>query len=549
MRAGATLDAVEFMERIMAADEPIEVDYCIVGGGSAGCVVAARLSEDARNAVLMLEAGPRDWHPFIHIPATCLNLQQDARFNWLDQTEPQAHADGRSLKISQGRVLGGSGSINGMLHVRVQRSDADGWKTQGWRYDELLPFLSNAEDFEGESAYSRGRGGPQPVSEFRIVHPLTQSFIDAAKGLGIPHNPDMNGGEREGVALFQQNRRGRFRAQPAQTYLRDARGRANLRVLTHAPVARILFEGGRASGVVFLRDGQERRVSVRREVIVSAGTLRSPQILQASGVGDPAHLATLGIAPAVASPGVGRNLRDHYMVRVGHRVRGITTINERTRGLPIVKEVLKYAFAGSGMLTMGAGAAAVFLRTRPDAPTPDAQLSFAPGSFASAGVLEKEPGMTIGGWPSPAASRGTVLARSADTRLAPSIDPNYLSAESDRDAIIACVRTIRALFAQPALARWSKAETFPGAQIERDDEILGFARERGTSGLHFTGTCRMGDDEASVVDARLRLRGISGLRVIDASVMPNTPIGNAHSSVVMVAEKGAAMIREDAAGH
>lgn len=521
-----------------------EADYCIIGGGSAGCVVASRLSENPAVKVVLLEVGPRDWHPYIHIPAGCLSLQQDKRFNWMDRSVPQAHANNREIKISQGRVLGGSGSINGMLHVRPQKSDLDGWRTSGWSYDEVMPYLDKAET-EDLRRNGPGAAGLHAVSDFITIHPLTSAFLEAAQGLGIPRNPSMNGPVREGVAPFQQNRRGRFRAQPAQTYLRRAKNRPNLKIVTGAFGARVLFTGSRASGVAFIQDGQERIQPVRQEVIVCAGALRSPQVLQLSGIGDPTHLRALGIEPRVSAPAVGRNLRDHFIIRVGHRVHGVTTINERARGLPVVKEALIYALAGIGMLTMGAGAAAAFLRTNPDLPAPDVQLSFAPGSFASAGVLEKEPGMTIGGWSSPAASSGTALARTASPFDAPAIDPNYLSAEADRAAIAECVKVIRRLFARPELARWSKGETFPGPQITSDEDILDFARERGTSGLHFTGTCRMGDDAASVVDAKLRVRGVSGLRVIDASVIPHTPIGNTHATVVMVAEKGAATVLAD----
>ena len=526
------------------------VDYCVIGAGPAGCVVASRLSEEAAHSILLLEAGPRDWHPYIHIPATCLYLQGDKRFNWLYQSEPEPHSNNRVYKLSQGKVLGGSSSINGMLHVRGQRADFEYWAQSGcmgWGYEDVLPYFKKAKSFTGGDEAVRGREGPHPVSEFQSVHPLTRAFIEAAQELGVGYNPDMNGAEREGVAFYQQNRHGRFRAQPAQTYLRRARRRRNLRILTEASCTRILFEDKRAVGVEYRRGGAVRTVRVRKEVILSAGTIKSPHLLQLSGIGNPEHLREIGITPFVAASSVGRNLRDHFQLRVGHRVKGVVTLNERTRGLPIVKEALNYALFGRGLLTMGAGTAAMFFRTREGLHAPDSQLIFAPGSFAAPGVLEKEPGMTIGGWPSRPESRGTVRARTADPYEPPAIAPNYLSAPEDRAVVIACMRMIRRLFATPALARWSAGETFPGADVQSDDEILEFARQRGTSGLHFVGTCRMGTDDDAVVDPRLRVKGMTGLRVVDASVMPNCTVGNTNASVVMIGEKGADMIRQDGA--
>jgi len=520
-------------------------DYCIIGGGAAGCVLAARLSEDIGTRVILLEAGPTDWHPFVHIPAACLFLQHDKRFNWLDMTEPQQHLDGRQIKLPQGRLLGGSGSINGMLHVRPQRSDIDNWNTSGWTYNDVLPVLMRSEAFANDSAL-RGKDGVHPVTHFSDVHPLTRSFIEACGSAGIGFNQDMNGPDRQGAAFFQQNRRGRFRSQTAQTYLRQARSRPNLEVMTGAVCKRVIFDGKKAIGVLFEQGGQERRIKVRQEVVLSAGALRSPQILQRSGIGEPQHLASIGVPVVAARDRVGRNLRDHFLLRVAHRVAGIGTINERTRGLSVLREVLRFVIKGEGMLTMGAGAAAAILPSRLSGTTPDIQLSFAPGSFAGPGQLESEPGMTIGGWVSPGKSLGTVMARSADPHESPAVDPNYLSDPSDHEGIIACVRAIRRIFEQPALKRWSTGETYPGPDVSGDDaEILAFAKKRGASGYHFAGTCSMGDDHQSVVDSRLRVRGIEGLRVIDASVMPAPPIGNAHASVVMVAEMGAAIIAED----
>lgn len=520
-------------------------DYCIIGAGPAGCILASRLTEDPDVTVTLLEAGPADWHPWVHVPAACLFLQHDRRFNWLDETVPQPNLHDRKIRVPQGRLLGGSGSINGMLHVRPQRADVDAWNTSGWSYEDLLPAMIRAEDFSARGP-QRGQGGPHPVSLFTETHPLTQAFIDACGTSGIASNPDMNGPDRQGVAPFQQNRRGRFRAQAAQTYLRRARKRANLRIITGATCRQVAFEGTTAVGVRYDRAGQAHRLKVRREVLLCAGALRSPQILQVSGIGDPDHLARIGVAPVVSSEQVGRNLRDHFLVRVSHRVRGMTTINERAHGMAAVREALTYALRGRGALTMGAGAAAAILPSGLSGEVPDIQLSFAPGSFAGPGRLEREPGMTIGGWVSPGRSRGSVMAPSASTADRPLIDPNYLSDPFDREGIVACIRMIRSIFAQPALARWSVAETFPGAATGDDfDGLLDFARRQGASAYHFAGTCRMGDDTASVVDARLRVRGARNLRVIDASVMPLPPIGNAHASVVAVAERAASLIAEE----
>ena len=526
-----------------------QFDFCIIGGGTAGCVLANRLSENGRHRVVLLEAGPRDWHPFIHIPATCLFLQSNPTFNWLLQSEPEHNANGRRFKLSQGKGLGGSSSINGMLHVRGAPADFDIWAQSGctgWSYDDVLPFYRKAESYQGGEDHEHGRDGPHSVSDFLAVHPLTKAFVDAADEIGVPFNADMNGARREGVAYYQQNRKGRFRAQPAQTYLRQARRRANLDIRTEAIVTRIMFDGARAVGVEYRQGGALRTLRVNREVIIAAGALKSPHLLQLSGIGDPAHLSSLGIPLRAAAPGVGQNLSDHFQVRVGHRVQGVITLNERTRGWPLIKEVLNYTFRGKGMLTMGAGTAALFANSRDGLEQADMQLIFAPGSFAAPGVLETLPGMTIGCWPSRPESRGTVLAASADPMQQPAIRLNYLSAQEDERLVIAGTRLIRKLFAAPALARWSAGETFPGPQLETDTEILDFARERASSGLHFAGTCRMGGEDA-VLDPKLRVRVVSALRVVDASAMPGTTIGNTNATVVMVAEKAAAMILESIA--
>jgi choline dehydrogenase len=531
------------------ADSDLEVaDYCIVGAGPAGCVLANRLSEDGRSRVVLLEAGPRDWHPYLHIPATCLLLYRDQRFNWHYRSEPEPTLNDLPHTISQGKVLGGSSSINGMLHVRGDPGDFDSWSQMGcdgWGYTELLPYFCKAERYEGELANKpdlRGRDGFHIVSDFSAIHPLTRAFVKAAEEIGMPYNPDMNGETRDGVAYYQQNRSGRFRSQPAQTYLRAARRRPNLSVKTEATCTRILFDSKRAVGIQYWSGDRLKTVRAQKEVILSAGAFRSPQLLHVSGIGSSETLSSVGITPVVENRSVGENLRDHFQVRVAQRVKGVVTLNERTRGLAFGKELLKYLAFASGLLTMGASTAAAFFRSDESKPYPDAQLMFAPGSFAGPGVLETEPGMTIGSWPSRPRSRGRVFLRSADVREPPAIQLNYLSDEEDRRIVVECVRRSRKIFASGAMAQWSVRETLPGPGREGFDEVLDYARQQGGSGMHFVGTCRMGSDGQAVVDPQLRVIGTDGLRVVDASVMPNCTLGNPNASIVAIAEKAADLI-------
>lgn len=522
----------------------LETDYCVIGAGSAGCVVADRLSEDGRSQVLVLEAGPRDWHPLIHIPAGFISLMTDPRFNWLYTMEPEEGTGNRPLALPQGRVLGGTSSINGMLFVRGQPSEYTRWQQLGcvgWGYEDVLPFFRKSETYaEGDEAY-RGREGPLHVTRPRVVHALTQAFIEAARRLGFRFNQDMNAPDREGVALFQQNRRGRFRASSARTYLARALRRRNVRLETNAFCRQIVFDGRRAVGAVFSRGEQTLCVRVRREIILSCGTIRSPHLLQLSGIGAPDHLRKLGIPVVADLPGVGRNLRDHYAASVAHRTHGVTTLNERARGLRLVTEIVKY-LGGSGLLTLGASGAALFCKSMAHLEYSDLQLSFMPGSYAQFGRLEKNPGMTIAVWQSHPESAGTVLAKTTRAEDAPAIRPNYLEHQYDQDSLVAGLRIARDLFAQESLAHWSVEETKPGRSVDSDAELLDYARTRGATGIHLVGTCKMGIDPQAVVTPDLEVRGLEGIRVMDASVMPLAPSGNAHAPTVMIAEKGSHLV-------
>ena len=529
----------------------MQADYVVVGAGSAGCVVASRLSEtDA--SVILLEAGPSDWHPMIHIPAGMRSLIRNPLVNWNFTTEPEKGSGDRRIEWPRGRTLGGSSSINGMLYVRGAPADFDGWAQmgcRGWSYDDVLSWFKKSEHYvQTGDPEVRGQDGPLRVEDYRTILPLTHRFVEAAQQAGFPFNPDLNGKQRQGVGYSQMTRRGRFRGSTARTFLRAARRRPNLRVETDAQGGRLSFEGRRCTGVTFQRGGNLTHVRANREVIVAGGTINSPHILQVSGIGPGAHLQSLGLPVVHDLRGVGANLIDHYVIRVVHRVHGTPTVNEIARFPRVLPEIVRFATTGRGALTFGVTTAQVFCDSREGLASPDLQLLFTPGSThpLKFGQLDERPGMSCVVCVVKPDSRGTIMATSPDPFARPAIRPNYLSSRTDELALLGGTRHVRRIFAAPALCQHSSGEIQPGPDIQKDDDLLAYARRSGNTLYHPVGTCRMGEDPRAVVDSRLKVHGIEGLRVIDASVMPTLTTGNTNAPTIMIAEKGAAMIREDA---
>jgi choline dehydrogenase len=526
-------------------------DYIVIGAGSAGCVVASRLSEDGSRVVL-LEAGPPDRDIWIHIPAGVLRVLNNAKINWNFLSEGEPGTAGRQLQWPRGKTLGGTSSINGMLYVRGNPADYDNWAQmgcRGWSYEEVLPFFKKSETYRGSGDPEyRSQGGPLIVEDYRTILPLTHRFVEAAQQAGFAFTPDYNGKQQEGVAYSQMTRRGKWRGSTAQTFLREAKGRANLKVETDALVTKLLFDGKRCTGVAFRQNGIDREETAAREVILCGGAVNSPHVLHISGIGPAQHLQSIGVPVVHDLPGVGANLNDHYVVRVSHRVRDAVTINQLARGARVVREALKFATVGNGALTFGVTSAMVFCRSREGLAAPDLQLLFTPASYAQ-GVfrqLEREPGMTVAVCPVRPESRGTIMAQSSDPTVYPAIRPNYLSAPSDLRVLSAGLNHTRRIFSQAAMAPYTVAETVPGPAVQSDDQFREFARNNGTNVFHPVGTCKMGTDPMAVVDPRLRVHGIQGLRVIDASIMPAVTTGNTNAPTIMIGEKGARMIQEDA---
>ena len=530
-------------------------DYVIVGAGSAGCVLANRLSADGKHSVCILEAGGKDSHPFLHIPAGFMKTLTNKSVNWLYTSEPSEWTGGRRIAAPRGKTLGGSSSINGHIYNRGQRADYDGWAQRGnhgWGYADILPYFKRTERKEGEGDDTfRGREGGLTVTDNHWQNPLCEAFINGAVGMGIPRNPDYNGAKQDGVGYFQRAIHKGRRVSSARAFLHPAMGRKNLQIITHAHATQILFEGKKAVGIEYDQKGTRKQVSARCEVILSGGVIASPQLLQISGIGDPAHLSNIGVDVHHALPGVGQNLRDHYAVRMVARVKDAWTINQRAKGLPLLGEIAKYFTGQSSILGLCPSLVHCFWKSHPAVHGNDLQMTFTPASYKE-GVqsqLDDFPGVTCAPWQQRPESSGHLLARSADPFEAPEIQPNYLSDEMDRQVLLGGMRLARRLLQTPEMMQYFVNEEFPGVDAQSDDELLAFAKERGTTTFHLMGTCRMAPstEKSAVVDDQLRVRGVENLRVADASIMPMMLSANLNAATLMIGEKAADLILGKAA--
>ncbi|HZS85662.1 MAG TPA: choline dehydrogenase [Stellaceae bacterium] len=534
-----------------AGPEEIEADYVIIGAGSAGCVLANRLSEDPTCRVVVIEAGGKDRSIWIHIPIGYGKTITDRRVNWCYETEPDEGVAGRRIFWPRGKVLGGSSSINGLVYIRGQAEDYDHWRqlgNPGWSFADVLPYFKKSEHQMRGADALHGVGGPLCVSNLGERHPLCEAFIEEAVALGIPRNEDFNGPSQEGVGYYQLTTRNGRRCSTAIAFLRPAMRRGNLRVLTHALAERILFEGRRAVGVSVRRGGETLRLRARREVILAAGAINSPQTLLLSGIGPAEELARHGILVIHELPGVGRNLQDHFQTRISHKCRLPITVNDiMANPLKKLGVGLQYVCFRKGPLTISAGQVGLFTRTRKELASPDIQYHFIVFSAdRPTEGLHKFSGFTTNVCQLRPESRGTITLKSADPATPPAIRANYLAAELDRQTLVAGLKLGRRICSGPKMQHFILSEYLPGEGVQTDDEWLDYARRYGGSIFHPAGTCKMGNDAMAVVDPQLRVRGVEGLRVADASIMPTVVSGNTNAACIMIGEKAADLIREGA---
>ena len=525
-------------------------DYVIVGGGTAACILANRLSEDGRNTVLMLEAGGEPRSMWISIPAGFTKLLNDPVYNWRFESKPEDSVMGRAISIPRGKGLGGSTLINGMIYVHGQSQDFDHWAhmgAHGWSGSDVAPYFSRLETYM-PGGDARGKQGPMNIDQVRERYPIASAMIEAARQDGQPVIEDYNGGSQEGFGYYQVTQKDGRRWSVYDGYLKPALSRRNLKVQTHAHVLKVNVEQGKCSGVTYRQHGRDIAVKANREVVMAAGAIQTPQILELSGIGSPEILKKYGIEVVCAAPRVGENYIDHFATRMNWRVKNTQTLNEMAQGWRVGMNALKYFLTHKGILTLGTGLVHGFVKTKPEMSTPDAQYFFMHASYANAAIrkLDDAPGMTIGVTGMRPTSEGSIHIESNDPLDGPAIRPNFLATHEDRQTLVDAMKLARRIVGQPAIAHYIDHEMSPGDGVQTDDAWLQFARDNGQTIYHPIGTCRMGSDENAVVDVRLRFKGIQGLRIVDASVMPAMVSGNTQAAVMMVAERGSDLIKEDA---
>ena len=528
-------------------------DYIIVGAGSSGCVLANRLSANGKNSVCILEAGPPDWNPFIHIPAGFMKTLINPNVNWLFKAEASWGTDGRIIDIPRGKTLGGSSSINGMVFNRGQNLDFDVWAqkgNKGWSYSDLLPYFKKYEKRHGEfDDVYRGCQGELPITDLEYRDPLCEAFIKSAIEQGIPLNKDYNGQSQEGVSYVQRTTRGRFRVSAAKAFLNPAKSRQNLQIITNAFVTKVNFKNKVAIGVEYLRGGRRGKkfnLTANKEVILSSGVIKSPHILHMSGIGPAEHLKNIGIDVVHDLKGVGMNLRDHFAPRLTARAKNIETINEKSRGLKLLKEIGKYVIGKQSIVNLSPTLVYCFWHSNEEIRNHDLQMTFTPASYKEGvqSTLDTEPGFTVTAWQQRPESLGWVKSRTNDPFDAPLIQPNYLDADEDKRVVVAGLKLSRRLMHSKALSHYFDYEVYPGIEKQSDEELLQVARERGTTTYHQMGTCRMGpkSDSTAVVDDNLKVYGLKNIRVIDASIMPTMLSANLHSGATLIGEKGSDLV-------